>query len=277
MGQTPDSPARQFKTKLYIGEVSHRRLKPVGHHFKYKVFSALFDLDELPELGKNHRWFSHNRLGLLSFYDKDHGPKTGAPLRPWIEQQLRKGGYDFLLGAVKIHCFPRILGFVFNPISVWFIYDSHERLRAVLHEVRNTQGQWRGYLLPVDANRDEKKLIRQECDKTFYVSPLMEMNCHYHFTLQDPGDYYSLAIRETQNGEKVLLASHTGKARDFTDGKILKTFASHPLQFFKVVIGIHFEALRILLKGVSYKPNPQSQNGDVTFPKNEIEVIPPGK
>lgn len=257
---------RSYSTRLYIGAVSHRRLKPVAHHFKYRVFSVLFDLDELEILSRKSRWFSYNKVNLLSFHDKDHGAKDGSPLRPWIEGELQKGGLHFPLGKIKLHCFPRLFGLVFNPISVWFLYDKNEHLRAILHEVRNTFGQWRGYLMPVDETRRAGSLIRHDCEKTFYVSPLIEMKCHYYFTLAEPGARYTNAIRETQNGDRILLAAQSAHAKAFTEGNILKTVFSHPLQYFKVIFAIHFEALRTLLKGVRFVRNPNTKNGDVTFP-----------
>ncbi len=273
MAQSTTAP--EINTRLYIGAVSHRRLKPVQHAFKYRVFSGLFDIDELEQLGRERRWFSHNRWGFLSIYDKDHGAKDGQPLRPWIESELKKGGFDFEAGKILLHCFPRIFGLVFNPISVWFIYDKQDNLRAILHEVRNTFGEWRGYLLPVDDKRNDKTLIRQACDKTFYVSPLMEMNCHYNFTIMEPGERYSLAIRETQNGERVLMAAQTAEARPFSDRNILKTVFTHPLQYFKVILAIHFEAIRTMIKGAKYIGNPKKKNGDVTFPNGPATQKPP--
>lgn len=255
-----------FNTTLYVGAVSHRRLKPVSHRFAYRIFSMLIDIDELPALDRASRWFAHNRFALISFHDQDHGPKDGMPLKPWIEARLADGGYDFALGQVKLLCFPRLFGFVFNPLSVWYCHDTGGRLRAILYEVRNTFGEWRGYLLPVDEDRREDEAIRQACDKTFYVSPLMEMDCRYHFTLMEPAETLSIGICETRAGERTLLAAQTGKARPFTDENLVKIFLSHPLMFFKVIAAIHWEAIRTLIKGAPFRTNPRGQTGDVTYP-----------
>lgn len=258
-------------SRIYVGAVSHRRLKPVSHRFTYQIFSLLIDIDELPELDRDLRWFAHNRFALLSFMDKDHGPKDGSPLRPWIEARLAEGGLDFTPGAIRVLCFPRLFGFVFNPLSIWYCHDTDGVLRAILYEVRNTFGQWRGYLLPVDEARKPGEPVRQACDKAFYVSPLMEMDCRYHFTLTEPGEKVLIGIRETRrNGqgedERTLLAVQTGTARRISDASLLKTFLAHPLMFFKIVAAIHWEAIRTLIKGAPFRANPQTTNGDVVYP-----------
>ncbi len=257
-----------FDTRLYVGAVSHRRLRPVSHRFNYRIFSLLINIDELPELDQASKCFSHNRFGLLGFRDKDHGAKDGSSLRPWIEQKLREGGYDFAPGAMRLLCFPRLMGLVFNPLSIWYCHDTDGRLRVILYEVRNTFGEWRGYMLPVHReNRSEGADIRQACDKSFYVSPLMEMNCRYHFSLNEPAEKLRVGIRETQENQRTLLAVQTGRRVPFTDENLIKTFLSHPLMYFKIVAAIHWEALRVLLKGVKFQVNPRGKSGDVTYPE----------
>ncbi|MCI5046386.1 MAG: DUF1365 domain-containing protein [Aquisalinus sp.] len=260
--------AENFDTRLYVGAVSHRRLRPVSHRFSYRIFSSLINIDELPALDSKLKWFKYNRFGLLGFRDRDHGAKDGSPLRPWIERKLRDGGYDFKPGTIRLLCFPRLLGLVFNPLSIWYCHDTEGRLRVILYEVRNTFGEWRGYMLPVE-NQDQPEAanIRQACDKSFYVSPLMEMNCRYHFSLNEPAEKLRVGIRETQENQRTLLAVQTGRRVPFTDKNLLGTFLSHPLMYFKIVAAIHWEALRVLLKGVKFQVNPRGQTGDVTYPE----------
>ena len=258
---TPD-----FSTCFYDGAVSHRRLAPVSNRFVYNVFSLMLDIDELPALARHSRWFGHNRLAPMSFHDKDHGAKDGSSLRPWIEEQLARGGFDFNPGRVRLLCFPRLFGFVFNPLSVWYCHDTDDRLRAILYEVRNTFGEWRGYLLPVDTDREDGAAIRQACDKAFYVSPLMEMDCRYHFTLNEPEETLSIAIRETRAGERTLLAAQTGRALPFSATTIRLLLGTHPLMFFKIVAAIHWQAVRTLIKGAPFRTNPNGPTGDVIYP-----------
>lgn len=256
-----------FDTRIYVGAVSHRRVKPVSYRFTYSIFSLLINIDELPDLDRSRSWFVYNRFGLMGFRDKDHGAKDGSPLRPWIEEKLRDGGYAFTPGAIRLLCFPRLFGLVFNPLSIWYCYDTEDNLRTVLYEVRNTFGEWRGYMLPVAENNAGRSTgIRQSCDKTFYVSPLLDMNCRYNFTLNDPAEKLSIGIRETQADKRTLLAVQTGKRVSFTARNIRRTLLSHPLMYFKIIAAIHWEALRVLLKGVKFHVNPRSKSGDVTYP-----------
>ena len=264
---TKESSLQQFDTRLYVGAVSHRRLRPVSHRFVYRIFSMLINIDELPALDRSSRWFGHNRFALIGFRDQDHGAKDGSPLRPWITARLQEAGETYMPGKIRLLCFPRLFGFVFNPLSIWYCYDTEENLRTILYEVRNTFGEWRGYLLPVTPESRNSPVIRQSCDKAFYVSPLMEMNCTYHFALNDPGEKLSVAIRETEEGERTLLAAQTGKAYPFNDRVLLRTFFSHPLMFFKIAAAIHWEALRTLLKGAKFRANPRGKTGDVLFPE----------
>lgn len=260
----------EFDTRIYVGAVSHRRIQPVAHRFSYKIFSLLINIDELPRLANSRRWFSYNRFGLISFQDRDHGPKDGTPLRPWIEEKLRDGGLTFAAGAIRLLCFPRLFGMVFNPLSIWYCYDTDEKLRAVLYEVRNTFGEWRGYLLPVTGNHGPgQTTVRQACDKAFYVSPLMEMDCKYHFTLSEPAEKLTVAIRETRQGERTLLAAQIGNAEACTDRNLRRVFWSHPLMYFKIIGAIHWEALRTFLKGAPFRLNPRGKTGDVTHPDKD--------
>ena len=156
---------------LYLGEVMHKRLHPFTHRFVYRVFSMLVDLDELPALDRGLRLFAHNRRGVFSFRDRDHGPRDGTQLRPWVEAHLAGAGIDFAGGRIFLHCFPRVLGFGFNPISIFWCYDARGALRAILYEVKNTFGDQHGYLVPITAPREPGATLRHARDKLFHVSP----------------------------------------------------------------------------------------------------------
>ena len=136
----------------------HHRVRPFRHRFTYRVFSLFADLDELDQIGKRLPGFSHNRWNILSLWDRDLGPRDGSAPRPWIAQQLAAAGLPSD-GPVRVLCFPRVLGYVFNPITLWFCYDSEERLIAVLYEVSNTFGQHHAYLLPVEPGGEEGRLL----------------------------------------------------------------------------------------------------------------------
>jgi len=252
---------------LYFGEVMHRRLRPLRHRFVYRVFTGLFDLDELPKLGRRLRLFSHNRLNLFSFHDRDHGRRDGSPLRPWVEGHLAATGIDLDGGRILLLCFPRLLGYVFNPLSVYFCFHRDGGLRAILYEVKNTFGDQHGYLLPVEDGDDG--VVRQSCDKVFHVSPFIEMACRYHFRLRVPDARLALAIRQSTlagpDGEPdMLVATVTGRRRPLDDATLFRAWLRHPLMTLKVIAAIHFEALRLWRKGARFHRRTPPPEAEVT-------------
>ncbi|MBP2305697.1 DUF1365 family protein [Azospirillum melinis] len=259
---------RPFTSGLYVGSVMHHRVKPVRHRLSYRVFSLLADLDELPRLDRDLRLFAHNRFGLLGFRDRDFGPLggIGMDLKGWAEGQLAAAGIEGG-GPVRLLCFPRVLGFVFNPLCVWFCHRRDGTLAAVIHEVSNTFGQRHAYLIPAAAGPDG--LVRQRCDKGFYVSPFMDMETAYHFRIRPPGglagEPLAVSIRQTDAEGPVLHAALTARRVELTDGAILRAWARHPLMTAKVVAGIHWEALHLWRKGLAIRPRPPAPADPVTI------------
>jgi DUF1365 family protein len=249
------------RSALYRGSVMHVRLAPVRHRLRYRVFTLLIDLDELPALAQGLRWLSHNRFNLMSLHDRDHGdPLTGGArpgegLRAWAERTLGAAGIAPPRGRIELLCFPRILGYVFNPLSLWLCRDPEERLRAVIYEVHNTFGGRHAYALPVAAGQDEGGLA-QRCGKEFYVSPFIPMNAQYSFRLKAPAEAFSLLIRERGEAGEILRATISGRRRALTDGELLRAFAAHPLMTLKVIAAIHWHALRLWRKGARFHRDP---------------------
>ncbi|GAB4228656.1 MAG: DUF1365 domain-containing protein [Kiloniellaceae bacterium] len=250
---------------LYFGQVMHKRLRPFVHEFSYRVFSLYIDLDELAPLGEKLRFFSHNRWNLFSFHDADHGPRDGRPLRPWIERQLGEAGIELAGGRVTLLCYPRVLGYVFNPLTLWFCHHADGSLRAILYEVSNTFGESHSYLLPVEPEQLGDALIMQSADKGFYVSPFIGMTSRYHFRLQVPGERLAIAIRQEVPEGGQLLARQTGRRRRLDDRGLLQAFFAYPLMTLKVIGGIHWEALRLWLKGAKLVPRPPAPGRPVTL------------
>lgn len=249
---------------LYTGRVMHKRLLPFGHRFIYRVFSLWLDLDEIPYLGHRLKLFSHNRFNLLSFHDRDHGPGTAAPLRPWLESALINSGIDTQGGAIRLLCFPRVLGYVFNPLSIYYCYHADGRLMAILHQVRNTFGEMHCYLIPVAADHRTGSPIRQQCAKQFYVSPFIGMRATYRFRLFEPTERLSIVIRQSVPEGQMLVASQTGRRKELTDGALLRAFLSHPLMTLKVMSAIHWQALWLWLKGAKFHRRPPPPSDPVT-------------
>jgi uncharacterized protein len=240
---------------LYVGRVFHARLRPFSHRFSYSVFSLLLDLD-----GLNHLpWpLRHNRRGLLAVYDRDHGNRDGKALRPWVESQLLAGGIALPGGRIRMLCFPRVLGYVFNPITVYFCDTPDGEPAAILYEVRNTFGGLHCYALPVHRHPENGQTVEHTHAKEFYVSPFMAVEGTYRFRLRLPDTRLSLTIRYGDKEGELLIASQTGRRQELTAGNLLRACVAMPLLTVKVMAGIHWEALKLWLKGARYRPPPRT-------------------
>ena len=256
-------------TAIYESTVRHRRFQPMGHQLKYGVWSMLIDLDEIDDVARTNPFLSRNSWNLVAFHDKDHGPRDGSSLRAWFEGHLASAGVDLDGGPVRILVFPRILGYTFNPITVWFGYDRDERLRAVLYEVHNTFGHAHSHLavLPSGVDSDER-VPRHGFDKTLHVSPFFDQIGRYRITLSPPTEDYSIVIEYLdEEGEKLLTASQVGKRIPLTARSLIKQFFTSPLLTFKVIAGIHWEAIKLFRKGAKYRsvPPPPATELEVTY------------
>lgn len=238
---------------IYRGEVVHERRRPKRYRLRHGVFSLLLDLDELPALDRRLRIFGHNRAAPVSFHDRDHGPATGEPLRPWAEARMRDAGLDPDGGPIRLLCYPRILGFAFNPLSVFFCHRRDGGLAAILYEVRNTFGERHTYVIPVQGPR--RAVIRQSCRKAFHVSPFIGMDAEYRFRILPPGESVAIVIREEDRDGLLLAASFRGDRVPLTGRSLAGCLAAFPLMTLKVVAAIHWHALRLWLKGVRVVPH----------------------
>jgi DUF1365 family protein len=241
---------------LYLGEVMHRRFTPMRHQFAYRVFSLLVDLDELPAIARSSRLLSHNRFNLLSVHDRDHGPRDGRALKPWVMDHLAEAGIDLSGGRVWLHCFPRVLGYVFNPLSLYWCYDASGALRAVLCEVKNTFGEQYGYLLAAGGANRDAGFVRRHAEKRFHVSPFIAMDGRYDFTIASPEERLSVVIVERDARSPVMIATHRGRRVALDDGAMLRAWLAHPLMTIKVIVAIHWQALRLWRKGARLHPRP---------------------
>ena len=252
---------------LYAGTVMHRRVRPRAHRLRYRVFWMLLDLDEIESLPHRLQLFSHNRFNAVSFFDKDHGDGSGRPLRPQVEAHLKDAGIDIEGGSIKLLCMPRVLGYGFNPLSVYFCHRPDGTLAAILYEVHNTFKQRHSYLIPVEPAAGA--VIEQQCHKLFYVSPFLDMDMNYAFRVGVPGDRISIAIRAADKDGLLLAAALSGDRQALTDGSLLRLLSIYPLLTFKVIGAIHWHALRLLLKGFRPRPRPSP-------PKIQVTVVNTG-
>ena len=248
-------------SSIYNGTVVHKRFKPRIHFFRYKVFSLLIDLSELSTLDKKINFFSYNRFNLISFFDKDHGERDGTSLIEWVKKNLRENNIDAEEIKIKLLCYPRILGYVFNPLSVFYIYDNNEKLISILYEVKNTFGEQHTYIFKIENDN----LLQHNCEKKFHVSPFIEMNCNYFFRILKPSEKISVIIDQYQSNEKILFASQDGKRADLTSAELMKSYLKHPLMTFKIISAIHFEAFKLWTKGIKFIKKKLKIKNNITF------------
>jgi len=234
---------------IYSGSVIHKRFKPKEHFFKYKVFSLFLDLSELNELDDKLNFFSLNKFNLISFHEVDHGNRDGSSLFDWVKNNLSNNNVSTVNIRVKLLCYPRILGYVFNPLSVFFVYDQNENLISILYEVKNTFGEQHTYFFKVE---NQNKLIQNNCSKKFHVSPFIEMNCNYFFKILNPAQKLSVIIDQYDQKGKILFASQDGERSDLTSKNLMKSYLKHPLMTFKIISAIHFEAFKLWMKGIKF-------------------------
>jgi len=244
------------RSRLYIGKVAHDRKLPKRNSFSYGLYYLYACLDELKELDDSLRWFAHNRAGLFSLHDKDHGPLDGSPLRPWMETQLAEAGIDLEGGPICLLAFPRVLGFKFYPVSWWYCFHADGTTRAVMAEVRNTFGEHHNYLLHDNGAPMDLAHGRPEVAKAFHVSPFIEMDARYVFHVGEPGDKLSISIYDYVKGPLLLVAAVSLRAEEITDGLLWKTLLRYGPMSARAWILIHLQAIRIVAKGIRYIPKP---------------------
>ena len=248
---------------VYEGTVVHKRLRPKAHAMSYRVFAMLLDVDGIGAVAGRLRLFSHNRFNLLSFHDCDHGAGTGQSVAAHARATLAAAGLAHAGVRVFLLCYPRVLGYGFNPISVYYGYDATDRLAAAIYEVNNTFGERRSYVIPI-AEGEEGQVHVHGCGKQLYVSPFTEMDGRYGFRLGEPGDAIVLGVSLRDAGGPVLKTHFRGVLRPLTDRTLARISISLPLQSFKVMGAIHFEALRIWIKGVPLTERPPAPRYAVT-------------
>lgn len=252
-----------LSSAIYAGRVMHRRLRPRRHEFVYSGFWFVLDLDELDALSERSRWFSRNRFNLFSFHDADYGDKSGSDLRTQVERHMAKAGVAPDGGPIRLLTLPRILGYVFNPLSIYFIHGREGGLRAILWEVSNTFGARHSYVIPV--REQAKPEVRQSCAKALHVSPFLDMDMAYDFRLIAPGKRMLVSIIGSDAHGAKLVAAMNGARELLDDAGLLRAFARVPFMTIKVIAAIHWEALKLWLKGVGFRTSPPLPAAPATY------------
>lgn len=239
---------------LYPGKVMHARLKPVGHRFNYRVMNLLIDLDRLGDANRISGLFAVNGRALYSFHEADHGLRDGSSLSAYARKAALAHGIDLTGGRITLLCYPRLLGYVFNPLSVYFCTGASGHLVLLIYEVRNTFGEIHHYVLPVDPAEAGAPVIHQEQTKQFYVSPFIAQEMTYLFRTTPPADRLRLRILEVDAEGPLLSATFSGQRKPMTTRALAAAFVRFPLLTLKIVAAIHWEALRLWVKGAKLVP-----------------------
>jgi DUF1365 family protein len=255
-GMASNGPPPASAGTLYPGKVMHARLKPFGHRFQYSVFSLLVDIDRLAELAGQTSLLGVNRAGLASFHEADHVERPGETLRQFADRLLLAAGLSTPATRVLLLAYPRVAGYVFNPISVYFAYGEAGEIVALIYMVRNTFGERHSYVVPVRPGEVSDAGIRQSQAKHLHVSPFIGMEARYDFRILPPGRSVRLRIHETAGGEPLLAATFTGTAAPLTGTGLLRLLARFPFMTLKVMAAIHWEALKLWLKGAVFHRSP---------------------
>lgn len=255
---------------LYPGRTLHRRTNPFEHAFRYKIAFIQICIDRLDEAASVSRWFSVNAFNLYGFYPRDHGDKGQTPLGIWARKQFREAGLNLPETArIELLCQPRVMGYQFNPISVYLAYDSDETLLGALYEVHNTFGDAHIYAAPF-ANADQFDHVS---DKRFHVSPFFDVSGNYHFALRQNVDRIALRIEKQGKAGPDFLASMILNRIDASDRAFRALFMSQPFSTLKTISAIHWEALKIWIKGGRYHPRPQPPKVPVTITRLGAKAI----
>ena len=216
-----------FASCIYAGKVVHKRLAPRRHAFSYRVFTLCLDVDEIDEIDRRLALFSRSRRNLLAFFDADLGDAGAEPVAVKTRRLLADAGLSRFAARIEVVCYPRILGCVFNPLSVYFCRDGHGLLGVVIYEVSNTFGERKCYLLETGQGGHEP--VSQTCAKELYVSPFLGADGRYSFHVVPPAAriVVGVAFRE---GERAILKTHfRGERVPLSNGSIARLLLSHPL------------------------------------------------
>lgn len=256
---------------LWKGQTVHARYVPFQRRFAYDLALIDIDIDRLEEANSVSALFSVGKPNLFSFRTEDHGPReAGAPLRPWAEQMLAKAGVALDSGAIRLVTFPRHWFYKFAPLSLWYGYGPDGELRGIIYEVNNTFGETHCYVAAVDGER-----CAHETAKAFHVSPFFDVTGTYRFTLRAPGETLGLVIENMKDGERQHLATIKARRYSANTGMLLRLAFTNPLSTLGVTLGIHWQALKIWLRGAGYrrKPAPPTHAASVATSSSRTKQI----
>ena len=251
----------ESSSAIYVGHVIHKRLQPRRHAFRYRVFALCLDVDDISATASRLRMLQHNRWGLLSFHDRDHGRRDGQPVSAYIRGMLADRGYGDGVRRIMLICYPRVFGYVFNPLSVYVCYDAGDLPSVMVYEVTNTFGERTSYVIPVVKGRGD--LIWQACAKSMYVSPFNTVDGDYGFHVRPPAAEIAVGVHVRGAAGPLVKTHFRGTRLALTDANLRHVLMRHPLMTVKVIAAIHFEALRLWLKRIPVVRHPPAARNTI--------------
>ncbi len=254
--------------ELCGGRVMHARLRPFIHRFVYRVFCIRIRIDRLPEAARFNSWlFGVEKRRPVSFFSRDHGARDGMELQSWLADLLQKSQIEIKTGAVWLQCFPRIFGYVFNPVSFWFVHDRDAVLRALVAEVNNTFGQRHQYVLVAPGLAEITDETELTCAKVFHVSPFCGVSGGYRFRAANITGLHRMAIDyhdPIDVAEPLLRTAIVINRKPFSTVALLRYLLTMPMMTFGVMLRIHVQAFRLWRKGGRYHSVPPLPESEVT-------------
>ena len=244
----------------------HHRLKPKQNRFSYNVFYLWLDLDEVSALEKKLRFFSRNRFNLYAFYDRDHLENGAGETKQCVIKYLEDSGVDTsCIASICLLTFPRVLGYIFNPVCFYYAFDAAGEPLYAVAEVTNTFHEQKPYILTQRGSEGHFKLLTP---KHFYVSPFSALETCFDFKLRVPQEHLEIHIDDREEGSRSLLSSLTGRRQPLTDTKLLICAFKYPLLTLRVIFLIHWHALLLWMKRI-----PWHRKGD--HPELQRQVLRP--
>ena len=259
--------------QLLKGHTVHQRSQPFTHRFQYDLALIDLDIDRLDDAQAQSAAFNVDRSGLFSFNRRDHGGREDAPLRPWAEAQFANAGIDVAGGRIRLVTFPRHAFYKFAPISLWLGHGPEGDLRGILYEVNNTFGETHVYVAPTPGPERHKHAT----DKVFHVSPFFDISGAYQFTLKRTADHLSLIVATTNDGTQSHVATISAKAVPATTPAFIGLALTKPFSSLGVTAAIHWQALKLWLKGAKYhsKPKQSSVRTTIATPRSAAPKAAP--
>ena len=245
----------------------HRRLQPKRHEFVYRIFLFLLDLDEIPSLTRAIPLFSAEEPNLYSLRNEDYFQFHSRGLRENLETFLQTQNIPTRPARIRLLTLPRMLGYTFNPISIFFCFDAENRPLTSVVQVGNTFGELKPYLVPLDESGHSFHI---RVPKNYYVSPFSPLDLAFDFRFDPPGNRLHIAIDDYRGEEKILLSTLTGKRTELNTSNLARLTLAFPLVTLKIIFLIHWEALRLWFKGIPFhtkEANPSKQTGSFRVQK----------